>query len=63
MTLLDTTQAASYLNIARRTMERWRCEGYGPNFIRIGRVVRYSDSALEDWIQRQTRTSTSQEAA
>lgn len=40
-TLLSTKLLSRRWNIAPRTLERWRAEGCGPQFVRIGRHVRY----------------------
>ncbi len=53
-------EAAERILSNRRTMARWRSQGVGPKFIKIGRRVCYRDSDLEAWLDRQTRTSTAQ---
>ena len=47
--------AATYLGgedrpIARRTLQRWRHEGVGPAWIRVGRLIRYRKSALDAFL-------------
>jgi len=32
-----TDQAAQKLHISPRTLEKWRIEGFGPKFVKIGR--------------------------
>ncbi len=59
MTLLDTRQAAARLRLARRTLEKWRVEGRGPEYRKHGDRVYYTEQALEQWSQSQTRRSTS----
>ena len=39
--LLTVDQAAIYLGLARSTLNKWRCHGGGPTFIKMGRAVRY----------------------
>jgi excisionase family DNA binding protein len=52
--LLTTQQAAALLQLSPRTLRRWRVEGKGPPFIRLGsRRVRYRREAVMDWAQRQ----------
>ncbi|MFW5453763.1 helix-turn-helix transcriptional regulator [Thioalkalivibrio sulfidiphilus] len=60
---LTTEQAAELLGLKRTTLEAWRCRGGGPQFIKLGRAVRYRQADLEEWIESRTRTSTSSEAA
>lgn len=60
---LTTEQAAELLGLKRTTLEAWRCRGGGPQFIKLGRAVRYRQADLEEWIESRTRTSTSSRAA
>jgi predicted DNA-binding transcriptional regulator AlpA len=43
-----------------RTLERWRNTGEGPAFIKIGHRVAYRASAVEAWLDDQTRTHTNE---
>jgi|RhiMetdeSRZDD1v2_1073273.scaffolds.fasta_scaffold2852332_1 excisionase family DNA binding protein len=48
--LLTTEQAAELLQLSPRTLRRWRTEGKGPPYIRLGaRRVRYRRGAILDW--------------
>ena len=51
---LSTAQAAKYLNLAPRTLERWRVTGDGPPFRKFGRRALYNREQLEGWAARQT---------
>jgi predicted DNA-binding transcriptional regulator AlpA len=57
--LLNQKQAAGILGISVRTLERHRVAGTGPRFSRLGRLVRYRERDLDDWVGRSLRTSTS----
>ena len=46
-----------------RTIERWRNNGEGPPFIKIGHRVGYRQSAVEQWLDEQTRTHTNDTGA
>jgi len=46
--------------VSERTLQRWRLEGVGPKFLKLGRLVRYRKSDLESWSDAQLRSSTSQ---
>lgn len=48
--LLTTQQAAQYLNISTRTLERYRQQASGPLFIRFGRRVAYDKKDLKQWL-------------
>jgi predicted DNA-binding transcriptional regulator AlpA len=58
--LLDQRAAAEILGISVRTLERHRIAGTGPRFCRLGRLVRYRECDLDDWVSRSLRTSTSE---
>ena len=66
--LYDEESAATYIGgpnspISTRTMQRWRLEGVGPSFIKLGRMVRYRKSDLDVFIEAHVYTSTSAAAA
>lgn len=46
---LNTAQAAFFVGLSPRTLERMRLEDRGPCFRKHGRQVRYHIQALEDW--------------
>ncbi len=51
--LLTTEQAAKLLQLAPRTLRRWRSESKGPPYVRLGaRRVRYRRAALEAWLRQ-----------
>lgn len=48
--LLKPVQAARVLGLDLQTLARWRAQGTGPRFVRIGqRTVRYRWSELVEW--------------
>lgn len=57
--LLTTKDLADYLGVSERTLEGWRVRGGGPNFIKTGRLIRYSRKDVECWLEDYTRRSTS----
>ena len=61
--IYNEDQAAIALNTKPRSLESWRQNGTGPEFIRLGgRMVRYKGSALLKYIDERTFRSTSEEA-
>ena len=56
--LLTPKQAAEYLGIKPRTIEVHRCRGTGPRYRKIGRLVRYTGTDLQEYADRDIRTST-----
>ena len=49
--LLDTGEAAAYLHLSPRTLERYRVTGEGPRFLKLGRRVLYRRDDLDTWIE------------
>jgi hypothetical protein len=58
--MLSTAEAAARVGCAPVTLARYRIAGDGPIFVKIGRLVKYRDDDLENWIVGKRRTSTSQ---
>jgi len=56
---LDTAQAAHYVGLSRRTLEKMRVAGGGPKFRKHGRYVRYHIDDLDDWSAARAKRSTS----
>jgi excisionase family DNA binding protein len=55
--LLNRKQAAKLLGVSEGTLAVWACEKrYDLPFIKIGRLVKYRLSDLENFINRQTQT-------
>ena len=62
--LYDEEAAGRYIGgtnspVSARTLQRWRLEGIGPVFVKLGRLVRYRQSDLEHFLDERARTSTS----
>jgi predicted DNA-binding transcriptional regulator AlpA len=58
--LFDQRRAANLLGVSVRTLERHRVAGTGPRFVRLGRLVRYREVDLTDWVNGRLRFSTSE---
>jgi predicted DNA-binding transcriptional regulator AlpA len=57
---LRTPEAASYVGLSPRTLEKLRISGDGPLSYKLGaRAVRYDPLDLDAWLARRRRTSTS----
>jgi predicted DNA-binding transcriptional regulator AlpA len=48
--LLNTEQAAAFVDLSVSTLEAWRKVNRGPRYLRVGRKVRYRISDLEAWV-------------
>ena len=49
-TCIDERKLAAMLNLKPATLQKWRVEGRGPVFRRIGGAVRYRVEDVETWI-------------
>jgi excisionase family DNA binding protein len=58
--LLTTREAARYLSVSPRTLERLRLEGSGPRYCKIKRSVRYRILDLDAYLDRNAVFSTSE---
>ena len=57
--LLNEFEAADRLGLSVKTLRRWRWAGRPPNFVKIGRAVRYEPAVIENLIAAGRRVSTS----
>ena len=60
---LNTREAAAWLGLSPKTLERYRVSGEGPDFRKSGSRVRYLLEDLEKWASARRWTSTSEERA
>lgn len=58
--LLNTPQAANKMGLKPGTLEAWRVHGGGPEYVKLGKAVRYSQEAIDAFLAAHTRTNTSQ---
>lgn len=59
--LLDVGSAARYLGLSASTLNKLRCRGGGPKFLKMTRTaVRYDPTDLDAWIAARRRESTSE---
>ncbi len=56
--LLSTKQAAIYLGLSNSTLNKWRCYGTGPSFVKLGRAVRYRKAQLDEFLATRTAVNT-----
>lgn len=56
---LRTKEAAEFLSLSARTLEKHRTYGTGPSYRKLGGRVVYSIDELEAWAERGAVTSTS----
>lgn len=49
--LMTTENAAQFLGVKPNTLIKWRHQGTGPTFVKLGRSVRYEPDVLERWVK------------
>lgn len=57
---LTTREAAAYLGLAVSTLNKWRCHGGGPEFLKLGRAVRYRQDDLDRFLEARMFRSTAE---
>lgn len=60
--LLTEEQLAERWGIASKTLANKRCNGEGPPYIKLGRLVRYDVAQIDAWLAARVRHSTSEAA-
>ena len=56
-------ETAAELGLSVHTLNGWRVKGRGPEFVKFGSAVRYSDEAIQNFKEAGKRRSTSQTEA
>jgi predicted DNA-binding transcriptional regulator AlpA len=56
---LRTPEAARFLSLSHRTLEKHRCYGTGPRYSKVGGRVVYAVADLQAWVDRGMKASTS----
>jgi len=57
---LTTNEVATLTRTAPQTWRRYRCQGKGPRYTRIGTKVLYRSSDLQAWLDARTVENTAQ---
>lgn len=52
--LLSPQELADYLGVPVRTVYTWQHKGTSPNYIRVGKHVRYRREDVEAWLTAHT---------
>jgi excisionase family DNA binding protein len=55
-TLATPAEVAQVLGIPEHTLAQWRSKGKGPDYIKVGRHVRYRWSDVSTWLDTQSQT-------
>lgn len=55
--LMTTDEVAEYFRVNASTVRRWRLDGVGPRFVKIGSVYRYPRQLLDLWASARVNKS------
>jgi len=58
--ILKPNEAAAFLRLSPRTLDRLRVEGGGPRYLKLRRSIRYRQADLRSWLDRRSFDSTSE---
>jgi excisionase family DNA binding protein len=58
--LLTPKEAAPLLKVSLSLLAKMRMRGDGPPYIKVGRLIRYPESAIAQWMKSRQRLSTSE---
>jgi len=59
--LLNEVEAAAFLGISPRALQKWRVNGRGPEFLRLSsRCIRYSRANLLGWLKARVCRNTAE---
>lgn len=53
LALITEEEVSKRLNVSVASLRRWRLQGRGPLFIKVGSLVRYRPEDLESWLDAQ----------
>ncbi len=48
--LLNETQVSEKLQVSLACLRRWRLRGEGPQYVKVGPLVRYRPDAVDSWV-------------
>lgn len=61
--LIPSRQMPFYVGVSTQTLARWRHEGKGPEYVKIGRLVAYSAGTVRLWLDQMRRAATGERTA
>ncbi len=53
---MDDAETAPYLGIEPSTLPTWRAQGKGPQYLKLGKKVRYTPRLIQQYLMEQVRT-------
>ncbi|MGA2637424.1 helix-turn-helix transcriptional regulator [Methylocella sp.] len=59
--LLRPLEVADRLGVKEHTLVKWRHEGKGPGYLKIGGLIRHTEEQIEKFLADSVRSNTSQD--
>jgi predicted DNA-binding transcriptional regulator AlpA len=50
--LLDQMEVAEILAVSHKTLEYWRWKKFGPRYVKLGKLARYRECDIQDYIEK-----------
>ena len=60
--LLSAEELASELKMSPRTLGKWRTNGRGPCYVRLGHAVRYRRQDVAEWLESKVSRNSAEAA-
>ena len=60
--LLSPDELAADLKVSPRTLAKWRCNGRGPQYMRLGHAVRYRRQDIDAWLEAKVSRNSAEAA-
>ena len=55
--LLSPKEVSDVIRVKTSTLAAWRCNKQGPQYVRVGRLIFYKKSAIDEFISSNTHTN------
>jgi excisionase family DNA binding protein len=60
--VLTPDELAAHLKMSKRTLAKWRTNGRGPRYIRLGHGVRYREQDVAAWLEAKVSRNSAEAA-
>ena len=60
--LLSPDELAASIKMSKRTLAKWRCNGRGPEYVRLGHAVRYRQQDVDAWLEAKVSKNSTEAA-
>jgi excisionase family DNA binding protein len=50
--VMTEPETAEHIGISLSGLRKWRSDGRGPPYVRLGRLIRYRRTVVEEWLEK-----------